>query len=204
VSDPTSKTDRPPPLLVPRPNPRPTPFVPSKHLPAPQSAPFAAERPTRPGPEPRIDSPPPTRRQDAPPNSVSPDVDRAIGKVTRAALSRLWPILLAGGLGSGGAIIARPTSPPERVDAQGQELSATRQRVGELEDEVTELKAQVRAQRRHNIDQQSWLLEVLAVQNVHVRRPDNMPPPSPVDTVPPIRKPKGGTMVVLDSPPTPP
>ena len=145
--------------------------------------------------------PSPSRNEMIPPPSVSPQVDQAIGKLVRAAWSKLWPVILAGGLGSGGAVLARPTPPPERVDAQGQQLSEARQRVTELEETVSDLEGRDRARSRYDREQQSWLLGVLALQNVHVRRPEGLPAPTPIDTVSPLKRPKPKSMVVLDEPP---
>lgn len=55
--------------------------------------------------------------------SVPPQVDQAIGRAVRAILAKLWPALLAGALGTGGAIVARPDAPAFRVDAHAVRLA---------------------------------------------------------------------------------
>jgi uncharacterized protein HemX len=111
--------------------------------------------------------------EETPPRSVSPHVDQAIGKATRAVLGKLWPIVLAGGLGTGGAVaIQRTTTPPERVDRQAEELSRLRQQVSELQDEMTRLSARERAWQRWAVEQQDWQIQLWERAGVRVRRPD--------------------------------
>jgi hypothetical protein len=143
------------------------------------------------------------------PTSVSPQVDQAIGKAVRALLGRLWPILLAGGLGSGGAVVAQRTAaPPERVEAHGTQLTELRTQVQELQDEVARLSARERAWQRWASDQQDWQLSLLERQGIRVRRPEGSPAPAPLDATVPLRAPgrvtAGPSLEVSTPPPAPP
>jgi hypothetical protein len=131
--------------------PRPLPGIPSRRLPGPRledealvrDALRAASKPPpalAPAPEPEPPAP-----------SVTPEVDRAIGRAVRAVLAKLWPALVAGALGTGGAIAARPEAPAARVDAHGI-------RLGELEAEF----AKEREERRLADDQQRATDEAIA------------------------------------------
>ncbi len=173
----------------------------SKTLPPQQPAPRRQVPALRDPPLPTgVGTLPSASMPEIPPPSVSPQVDQALGKALRAVLSKAWPAVLAAALGSGGAVLARPTPPVGRVDAQGESLSEARQRVSELESKVSDLEAGQRSQRRYDREQQSWIIEVLAAQNVHVRRPEGLADPTPVKTSSPLRKPKPPTLI-LDEPP---
>lgn len=157
-----------------------------------------------------IVTPVPTRLpQDAPAPSVAPQVDQALGRAVRAIVGKLWPIVLAGGLGTGGAVAyQQTTTPPAQVNRQGEQLSELRRRVNELEDEVALLAARDRAWQRWAVEQQDWQLQLLERQGVRVRRPDGLPPPTPIETSVPLRRPgrvtPGPSLEVVTPPPAPP
>ena len=195
----------------PRPRPRPTPGIPDRHLPRPE--PFPAERTTRPGPEPRIESPPqgtPRPPQDASPHSVSPDVDRAIGKVTRTVVGKVWPILVAGLLGTGASVAyQRTTAPPERVDRQDDQLRELRRDLSDTRDELAKTKGELRGLRDWAVKYQSWALALEQARGVRIRQPQGAPPLPTIETTAPLRTPRHGSsaapvMTVQTTPPTPP
>lgn len=92
--------------------------------------------------KPQPAAPAPQESADAP--SVPPQVDLAIGRAVRAILAKLWPALLAGALGTGGAIAARPEAPAARVDAHGV-------RLGELEKAIAAERDERKAREAHQL-----------------------------------------------------
>jgi hypothetical protein len=76
------------------------------------------------------------RLQHAPPASVPPATDQALGRSVRFLVARFWPLLLAAvGLGGGAVATARPTADPAKVAATTAELAAVQSRLTILEAE---------------------------------------------------------------------
>lgn len=155
----------------------------------PESGPAAAQAP-RPDPE---------------PPSVAPQVDQAIGRATRAlgraVVDKLWPILVAGVLGTGGAVAyQRSTDPPERADRQTDQLRDLQRDLAETRTELAKTQGELRALRTWAVEDQAWRLSLEATRGVRIRPPEGSAPLPAIETTRPIRS-RPPPAVTVQSPP---
>jgi hypothetical protein len=140
------------------------------------------------------------------PHSVSPHLDQAIGKATRAFVGKVVTVLLAGILGTGGAVAYQHTaSPPERDDRRDQRVRELERDLSDIRDELAETKRHVRALRDWAGEDQAWWLALEQKRGVLIRQHEGAPPLPSIETTSPIRRRAATTtMTVQSPPPTPP
>lgn len=169
------------------------PLPPPQRRPPPQSPPPSAQAP----------------RPEAEPPSVAPQVDQAIGRATRAlgraVVDKLWPILVAGVLGTGGAVAyQQTTNPPAQMDRQGEQVRELQRDLARTRDELAEAKGQVRALRDWAVEYQAWQMALESARGVRVRQPEGSAPLPAIETTRPLRSRPAPAMTVQSPPPAPP
>ncbi len=144
-----------------------------------------------------------------PPASVSPQVDLAIGRATRALWGKLWPVMLTTVLGGLVAGYIQFRAALAEVDQLKALRGIQQKEILELQSDVAKLKVQEQARAEYDPQLVGYIAAVLEeTQGVKIQRGAGAPPLPQIETATPFRRGARVTAqpvtTVKTPPPTPP